>query len=102
MYLEIRMNPSKQKLDEKLAELELVSGVSEHEIESALLALRVADSEESSCKEWQYEVLAFSFREHLLNGTKGMGTYFGPMMVSKTEDGNTVESPSIQQIDEET
>jgi len=96
------MNPSKQKLDEKLAELELVSGVSEHEIESALLALRVADSEESSCKEWQYEVLAFSFREHLLNGTKGMGTYFGPMMVSKTEDGNTVESPSIQQIDEET
>jgi hypothetical protein len=96
------MNPSKQILDEKLAELETVSGVTEHDIESAISSLRTGDSVEESCQEWQYEALAFSFLEDHTNKRNSWGSYFGPMMVFKGDDDKTVERPSLQQIDKDT
>jgi hypothetical protein len=96
------MNPSKQILDAKLAELETVSGVSEHDIASAISTLRSTDSVEEACKEWQYEALAFSFLEDHTNKKNSWGSYFGPMMVFRGDDGKTVEKPSLQQIDKET
>ncbi|MBI3810007.1 MAG: DUF4209 domain-containing protein [Nitrospirae bacterium] len=96
------MNPSKQTLDEKLAELETISGVTEHDIESAISTLRKADSAEEACQEWQYEVLAFSFLEERIDKKNSWGTNFGPMMVFKGDDGRTVERPSLQQIDKGT
>lgn len=95
------MNPSKQVLDEKLAELEAISGVSEHDIESAISALRQPDSTEEACKEWKYEALAFSFLEGHIDKKNSWGSHFGPMMVFRGDDGVTVEKPSLQQIDKE-
>lgn len=96
------MNPSKQILDEKLTELETVSGVTEHDIESAISILRTADSIEEACQEWQYEALAFSFLEENRNKRNTWGSHFGPMMVFKGDDGKTVERPSIRQINKDT
>ena len=96
------MNPSRQILDEKLAELETVSGVTEHDIESAISILRTADSVEEACQEWQYEALAFSFLEENTNKRNTWGSHFGPMMVFKGDDGKTVERPSIRQINKDT
>jgi hypothetical protein len=96
------MNPSKGSLDAKLAELETVSGVSEHDIESAISSLRAADSAEVACQEWQYELLAFSFFENHASKKNNWGSNFRPMMVFKTDDGEIVERPSILQIDKDT
>lgn len=97
------MNPSKETLESKLVELEPLSGVSEHEIESELRKLRDTNNEEDPCREWLYESMAFSFCENYTNKEGGWGTYFGPMMmVWQTDDGKTVESPSIQLVDENT
>lgn len=93
------MNPSKQTLDAKLAALETVSGVSEHDIESAISTLRKAESAGEACQEWQYELLAFSFLEERIDKKNNWGTNFGPMMVFKGDGGGTVERPSLQQID---
>lgn len=93
------MNPSKEILDAKLSELEAVSGVSEHDIESALSSLRVPDSTDEACKEWQYEALAFNFLESYANNKNTWGSHFGPMMVFRGDDGRTVENPSLKQID---
>lgn len=96
------MNPSKKILDEKLTELETVSGVTEHDIESVIAGLRTAGSAEQSCQEWQYEALAFSFLEEGTNKRNSWGSHFGPMMVFKGDDGQTVARPSIRQINKET
>jgi hypothetical protein len=44
------------------------------------------------------ETLAFGFSEDYHDEAIGWGTYFGPMMVSKYEDGKQFEYPSINQI----
>jgi len=45
------------------------------------------------------ERLAFGFCEDYLDKKNGWGTYYGPMMVWRGEDGNFYESPSIKMID---
>jgi Domain of unknown function (DUF4209) len=95
------MNPSKEILDKKLSTIETISGVSEHDIESELEKLRDVNTEEDPCKEWVYEILAFSFCENYPDKKTGWTTYFGPMMVLPADDGRTIESPSIQLVDEE-
>lgn len=94
------MNPSKSTLDDKLIALETLLGVSEYTIKSKLEELRDNDKEEESCQEWIYEVLAFSFRENGMNHKNSWGTYFAPMMIVPTEDGQVLESPSIQFVNE--
>lgn len=95
------MNPSKELLDKKLIEIESLSGISEYDLESELKDLRNNDNEESPCKEWIYEILAFSFFESNTNHNTCWGTYFGPKMIFPTEDGRILESPSIQLVNEE-
>lgn len=93
------MNPSREVLDAKLSELEAVSGVSENDIASSLSSLRPPDSTDVACKEWQYETLAFSFLESHTNSKNSWGSHFEPMMVLRGDDGRTVETPSLKQID---
>lgn len=92
------MNPTLETLQAKLAELESVSGVSEHKIHSEIIGLRKDGDETEPCPEWIYEQLAFGFTEHYANNPSVWGTYFGPMVIWKTEDGGTVESPSISKV----
>ena len=94
------MNPSKSTLDDKLITLETLIGVSEYAIKSKLEELRDSDKEEEPCQEWIYEILAFSFRENGTNHKNSWGTYFAPMMIVPTEDGQVLESPSIQLVNE--
>ena len=94
------MNPSKSTLDDKLITLETLIGVSEYAIKSKLEELRDSDKEEEPCQEWIYEILAFSFREKGTNHKNSWGTYFAPMMIVPTEDGQVLESPSIQLVNE--
>lgn len=44
------------------------------------------------------ESMAFGFAENYLDETTGWGTYYGPMMVIKDENGQWKEAPSIQLV----
>lgn len=93
------MNPTLDKLNACLDELEKSSGLSDHDVKTRLLQLRDDESEAPSCKEFDYELLAFSFSENNVNREVGWGTYFGPVMVWTTDSGQTLESPSISAVD---
>lgn len=94
------MNPSIKSLNANLAELENIKGVTEHEIATELEKLQNADDKAEPCLEWKYETLAFSFCENSNDRQDGWGTYFGPLIVGVTKDGQKVEYPSILQVDE--
>src|SRR5262249_6287797 len=96
------MNPSKQVLDQKLAELESLLCKEDHEIWAEITNLRDRNSDIPPCQEWIYEATAFGFREDYPNKETGWGTYYGPMMVFKADDGNIIENPCIKQVDKET
>ncbi len=59
-------------------------------------------NEKTTDKEEIAELTAFQFMADYHNKDTGWGTYHGPMMVFKNQQGQFVEFPSIQQIDEET
>jgi hypothetical protein len=46
----------------------------------------------------QAESMAFGFAENYPDETTGWGTYYGPMMVMKDENGQWKEAPSIQLV----
>jgi hypothetical protein len=94
------MNPPLEELNDKLSALETITGVSEHNIKAAIEQIRNPEREEEPCPEWQYESLAFSLSENCTNKNGSWGTYFGPFSVWYTDDGQTVENPSISQIDQ--
>ncbi len=93
------MNPELSELNIKLAELEQVVGVWEHDIEASLRQLRKTSNEEEPCQEWKSELMAFSFMENYQDKKTGWGTYFGPMMTWQKGNGEVVESPSLSLVD---
>jgi hypothetical protein len=95
------MNPSKEVLDNKLAEFERASNCSELEIYLELEKLRNGDIEDEPCPEWVYESMAFAFLENYTDKKNGGGTYFGPLAVWQTNDGKTVENPSLAHVNED-
>lgn len=94
------MNPSKETLEKRLAELETLPGLCELDIETEVRKLNDREWEEEPCQEWIYETMAFSFREIYTDEERIWGTFFGPMMIWETDDGKVVESPSIKCVDE--
>ena len=52
------MNPSLKILNDFLDDLETVSGLSDHDVKTRLLALRDDELEVPPCKEYEYELLA--------------------------------------------
>jgi len=92
------MNPAIESLNVKLAEIENMVGVSEHDILSELTSIRNQEVDDKPCNEWKYEVVAFScheYHDHMSN----WGTYFGPMATWEAEGGKIIENPSISEID---
>ena len=92
------MNPSLEVLNEKLLELEKVSGISEYEIERAIRYTRDSGDTNGPCSEWRYEVIAFSFSENQ-NDSEDPGGYFGPLWTGTNAAGEVVENPSWRDID---
>lgn len=64
------MNPSKEKVDELLAELETEPGQPDYKIVSRIRSLRDDDVEGEGCPEWSYEAMALSFAENTKNVMK--------------------------------
>lgn len=95
------MNPSKVVLDNKLAELERASNCSEREIYLEITKLRNDDIEGEHCTEWLYESMAFAFHENYTDKKNGGGTYFRPLEARQTDDGKTIESPSLTHVNED-
>ena len=73
------MNPDIEQLQACLDELEATTGLSIHDVQGTLAKLRDPDSNEESCKEFECELLAFSFSENNSDRDIGWGTYFGPV-----------------------
>ena len=94
------MNPSLEVLNEKLLELEKVSGISEYEIESTIRRTRDSENANKPCDEWRYEAIAFSFSENQ-DDSGNSGTYFGPLWTGTNAAGEVVENPSWRDINED-
>lgn len=72
--------------------------ITEEEIQRAIQSLRDPQDNSQPPMEWVAEVMAFGFLEDYQSQETGWGTYFGPMMVLKNDDGTFTESPSIQKV----
>ena len=70
----------------------------EHDIGAAIRSLRDKDDKSEPPFEWLAEAMAFDFLEDDKDKDSGWGTYFGPMMVWKNQDGTAIESPSIKHV----
>ena len=91
------MNPSKKRLDAELARLENESGMEEYGIRGRLSALCEDDSDCEPCKEWEYEVIAFTFHEDCRDVPNEWGKYFGLTF------GDSINNdPDMRSIDENT
>ena len=72
--------------------------ITEEEIQQAIQSLKDPQDSSEPPMEWVAEVMAFGFFEDYQSQETGWGTYFGPMMVLKNDDGTFTESPSIQKV----
>lgn len=93
---EVRLRETLRSYDE------CVEAFCEHDVQSAVNALRkeLEDNGEKIGEEFVAESMAFGFMEDYKDENTGWGTYFGPMMVMQREDGQWIESPSIQLVTE--
>lgn len=64
--------------------------ITEEEIQQAIQSLRDPQDSSEPPMEWVAEVMAFGFFEDYKSQETGWGTYFGPMMVLKNDDGTLV------------
>ncbi len=95
------MNPTIATLNNKISELENISGVTELDIVNELQNIRNADDPDEPCSEWKYEILAFIFFEKPQKKIIKSSSYYGPMATWETKDGETVENPNISSITQE-
>lgn len=70
----------------------------EHNISDAIRKLRDKDDKSEPTMEWLAEYMAFDFFEDSSEQGSVWGTYFGPMMSFKNEDGTVSEFPSISRV----
>ncbi|HZK12731.1 MAG TPA: DUF4209 domain-containing protein [Atribacterota bacterium] len=81
----------------------LHSSLGEHKIaEEIKNNLKKEDGNYKSSNEDIAEQIAFDFLANYPNNNSGWGTYYGPMFILPNKQGQMVEHPSIQQINEET
>jgi len=89
------------KLDKEVSPLH--SSLGEHKIaEEIKNILKKEDGNYKSSNEDIAEQIAFDFLADYPNNNSGWGTYYGPMFILPNKQGQMVEYPSIQQINEET
>ena len=89
------------KLDKEVRPLH--SSLGEHKIaEEIKNNLKKEDGNYKSSNEDIAEQIAFDFLANYPNNNSGWGTYYGPMFILPNKQGQMVEHPSIQQINEET
>jgi hypothetical protein len=90
-----------QRLEHLLEELDRsLSPTSELAINSKIKGLHSPDVENEPPLEWKAEAMAFDFCENYADKDTGWGTYFGPNLLLRKDDGSVVESPSIRLVDE--
>lgn len=61
----------------------------------------IPSNKEDTPFELKAEVMAFDFCEDYQTKPEGWGTYFGPMYVSRSKEGQVIESPSITLVNKE-
>src|SRR3989442_1547851 len=77
-----------------------VTRFSEHEVADAIRG-RIREAEHSGQPirlEMEAEWMAFALMADYPEARSAWGAYFGPVMVWKTKEGLTVESPSVERI----
>lgn len=96
------MNSAKLTVDQVLDRFDVLTNKSfdELDVRSALQTLIAKDTAQDSLQ-LQAESMAFNVSENYQNQPNGWGTYFGPMIVWRNEDGSMTESPSINFINPE-
>lgn len=75
-----------------------IEPITETDVSHVIRALRDPKDISEPPMQWIAEVMAFDFCEDYENQSSGWGTYYGPMMVLKNDDGTSTESPSIQKV----
>lgn len=70
----------------------------EHEISSAVNSYIKEKNKNEIPPQWLAESMAFGFMQNYQDKETSWGTYYGPMMVWKNEDGTAKESPSIKLV----
>ncbi len=75
-----------------------IKPISEADVSKAIRSLRDPKDTSEPPMEWIAEAMAFDFWEDYQDQPSGWGTYYGPMMVLKNDDGTFTESPSIQKV----
>jgi len=89
------------KLDKEVRPLH--SSLGEHKIAEEIKNIfKKEDGNYKSSNEDIAEQIAFDFLADYPNNNSGWGTYYGPMFILPNKQGQMVEYPSIQQINEET
>lgn len=93
----------RKTLQDYFAELEnKIEPIEEFVLGEKIGQILNAKQEKLTDKEELAEYIAFQFMAHYPNKDTGWGTYHGPMIVWKNDQGQFTEFPSIKQIDEET
>lgn len=87
-------------MKEIFEKIEKLQKISEHDIASAFKNILPEKGDDISM-ELRAELMAFEFSENYRNKETSWGTYFGPMLVWKNEDGTVTESPSIKLVTKE-
>ena len=89
------------ELDKEVCPLHLSLG--EHKIAGEIKNILKKEGESyKPSSEDIAEQIAFDFLPEYPNNNSGWGTYYGPMFILPNKQGQMVEYPSIQQINEET
>lgn len=70
----------------------------ELDVKQAITALRKDADQCKPSLEWLAEAMAFDFCENYQDKGGGWGTYFGPMMVFRNDDGTFTGLPSIKSV----
>jgi len=70
----------------------------ELDVRYAVQVLRKEDDASEPSLEWLAEAIAFDFEEAYQDKDTGWGTYFGPMIVWRNENGTVTKSPSIKRV----
>jgi hypothetical protein len=96
------MNPESQEVVSLMDQLELVAKLDERTVEERIRGLRANISDEPPCREFQHELMAFSFTETSDSDLSPWGTYFCPQIVFPNPDGSIREFPSLSNVDEQT
>jgi hypothetical protein len=88
-------------MEETIKKIETLQVSTEHMIRAEFQKL-VKNSVDDIPIELKAELMAFHFEEENSDVTTDWGTYFGPYMVWRNDDGTSTVSPSIKAVDKET